>query len=529
MKTYNLVRGLEENKFFCFNLVETNGHQFIQKSLKSEYYYLKKEFVDFEKMIQASNLVGLPEIMEVTEIECDSIFSIIEKVEGKSLAEIVNEKKESIEDILFYLIDIVNFLKTMKNESIGICDISYNDVIVTEFAGIEVHNLLSEAFLQELDVKNNIEDLISNVMFGFPQDSIKSKLNVISDPVLEEIQRLLEQLEGGEIVDGKLDYVYDFLSELVYNLGLSKDQNSFIVSASKEVLDQKVPEKTKSSSNLFFREIIILIIIIVGYFLYNHLSEQERIVKTRNVKGSAVPSTSVRKESRKQSPGKAKKGKSEYQKPEMILVKGGSFMMGYDKSGNKDEKPAHEVVVQDYYMGKYEVTVDDYKYFVEDVDYVTEIEKIGVTWGYVKGQIDLATGYSWSNTGFKQDGKHPVVCINWYDVLEYCNWLSRAEGLNEYYKINRKKIDKNNLGGFDTKKWTVTINKKSNGYRLPTEAEWEFAARSGGKDLMWSGCNKRSLVPKYGNVADSSSKLDVTDKDLDDGFEFTAKAGSFRS
>ncbi|MCK5683698.1 formylglycine-generating enzyme family protein [bacterium] len=511
MKTFSLVRCISENKFFCFNLVEKNNVFFEQKSLKPEYYYLKNEFIDFEKRLQAFEILGIPEIIEVSDIENNNIYSIRKKVDGKSLSDLVNEKKSSVEDFLFRLIDIVNFLRDLEGENLGIENLRYEDIFFTDTGEMGVRNLIPEAFFNDSDVRNNVENLISYTMFGYIQDSINYKLTVITDPVLEEIQRLLEQLKSGDIEDRRLDYICDYLAELVYNNGLTIEKN---MPERTPVIDfydnNKESDKKEGSSNLIIFGIIVLVLIIIGYNIYNHLKGQESLVKTPKSVNSIV------------------KIKSEFIKPEMIFVKGGSFMMGSDKSENKDEKPAHEVVVRDYYMGKYEVTVAEFKFFVKDQDYVTEIEKVGVTWGFVKGQIDLATGYSWLNTGFKQSGKRPVVCINWYDALEYCNWLSRQEGLVEYYKIDRKKRDKNNIGGFDTKKWTVVVNRKSDGYRLPTESEWEFAARARGKDVKWSECNDRSLIPQYGNIADSSSGLTVTEKDLNDGIEFTAKVGSFK-
>ncbi|MBQ5403042.1 MAG: SUMF1/EgtB/PvdO family nonheme iron enzyme [Bacteroidales bacterium] len=156
------------------------------------------------------------------------------------------------------------------------------------------------------------------------------------------------------------------------------------------------------------------------------------------------------------------------EKPEMVSINGGSFWMGNDYTfntyGASDEAPEHKVDIASFKMSKTEVTFELFDRFCD------------------------ATGYAKPNDGNKGRGKLPVYNVSWEAAIMFCNWLSKTEHLDRYYEIKR-----------DSTSFSVTINENSKGYRLPTEAEWEYAARGGAnaETFSYAGSNKPEEVAWY--------------------------------
>ena len=164
-------------------------------------------------------------------------------------------------------------------------------------------------------------------------------------------------------------------------------------------------------------------------------------------------------------------------RPDMVIIRGGTFTMGCT-SEQRDcrdaEKPAHEVTVSDFYLGRYAVTVREFKAFVDATGYKTDAEKEGWSWVWT-GSWEKKEGLNWKhdangNIRPASEMNHPVLYVSWYDAVAYCNWLSEQQGLRKVYTIRGRE---------------VVADWSANGYRLPTEAEWEYAARGGGKSVLF--------------------------------------------
>ena len=140
-----------------------------------------------------------------------------------------------------------------------------------------------------------------------------------------------------------------------------------------------------------------------------------------------------------------------------VYVPAGTFMMGspLDEKGRGVDESLHQVsLTKGFYMQTTEVTVGQWRRFVKETGYRSLAETDGGTWIWNGTEWEKMAGFYWDNPSFHQNDCHPVKCVSWYDTKAFIGWISQKEDVD---------------------------------YRLPTEAQWEYACRAGGTNAFYSG------------------------------------------
>ena len=186
---------------------------------------------------------------------------------------------------------------------------------------------------------------------------------------------------------------------------------------------------------------------------------------------------------------------------DFVRIPAGKFQTGsaVGQNGRLADEDLHPVeITRPFFLGKYEVTRGQFAAFVNETGYRAEAETGG--WGYngATGKIEgRSPAYTWRSSGFAQTDDYPVVDVTWNDADAFCRWLEKRLGRP---------------------------------VRLPTEAEWEYAARAGSVSMYSSGNDPAALV-KIGNVADATARRQFEDWDdtlaVEDGYVFAAPVGQF--
>lgn len=187
-------------------------------------------------------------------------------------------------------------------------------------------------------------------------------------------------------------------------------------------------------------------------------------------------------------------------KMEFVLVKAGEFEMG-SGDGSEEQKPAHKVrISKPFYIGKYDVTVAQFRRFADTAKYRTECEKDGDkgAQSIKDGKWQELSGVNWRAPGFEQTPEHPVVLVSWNDAQAFATWLSKLSGREVH---------------------------------LPTEAQWEYAAR-GPQGLKFPWGNNWDGTKA--NHADRTLKNAGINKEIEeniesDGYAYTSPVGEYKN
>ncbi len=165
--------------------------------------------------------------------------------------------------------------------------------------------------------------------------------------------------------------------------------------------------------------------------------------------------------------------------PKTVTIPSGCYQMGshlFDSNRNKNET-LHRVCIKRFQMAVHEVTVAEFKSFIKATNYITDAEidfQAPGCWSYDASQKTIWGWQPWANwkkpIKITLNDNDPVTCVNFYDIVQYINWLNKTTGYT---------------------------------YRLPTEAEWEYAARAGSSNIYFWG-NNPDLSCRYANTADLS-------------------------
>ncbi len=200
----------------------------------------------------------------------------------------------------------------------------------------------------------------------------------------------------------------------------------------------------------------------------------------------------------------------------LAVIPAGEFFMGstplqihqvrrsdlsFRKDWEREEQPQHHVQIsRPFLLGAHEVTRGQFREFVRSTRYITDAQrdaKGGMGFDAATGEFKQSPQFNWENTGFVQSDDHPVVNVSWNDAVAFCQWLSRKEKI---------------------------------AYRLPSEAEWEYACRAGTTTLYSYGDDSEGLSA-VANVSDASAREKFSSWSGirgADGHVFTAPVGAFQ-
>lgn len=391
------------------------------KIISSQFYKDKNILDSLSKEAQLLYRINHPNVVRFFDIHLSGSIKYIdmEFISGENLSEMQRkypDKRVPENEIVLIAVQIAEALKEAHSKSILHKDIKPQNIMITNTKQIKIMDFGISEVLRSKSSSASLDYFAGTPPYVAPESHMGKSIGKQSD--IWSYGVLLYQLLFGELpFKGKSS------DEILHEILNRKDIESFLTNSK----NGKIAE-------------------IISYCLRVDLNERIRsfseILKILKRGNETNKNNSVNVSDNR------------FLEKDFIFIKSGKFMMGDNLGiGDSDELPCHDVELNSFVISKYPVLFKEFDSYCKSVNIKTPDDE-----------------------GWGRENR-PVINISWYEAVEFCNWKSRQSGCSACYNINKKIHDPKNLNKYDELKWSIKCDFNANGYRLPTEAEWEFAAK----------------------------------------------------
>jgi formylglycine-generating enzyme required for sulfatase activity len=433
-----------------------------------------KALIDLsQKLPDHPNIVDLKDI----QLEQEPYWLAFEKVEGGTLQSLMQAKQLTVQESLELFIPIVEAMALVHQAGIIHRDLKPVNILLTsknvpKIADFGIGKIMAEQTASTQQTKS----LFTAMGYGTPDYMSPEQKMLLPAHFSDDVyslgvifwQMLSHTLQAPNYLRDSLENLN--ISEHLKNLliqCIEKPRTKRIQNAGELLQRLKTGNPPTKKSSVFVYIAISVVVAVVGFLFINKEKPKdippppppvvEKVappvappkVEEKVVKQPDPPKVEkvVEKPVVKPTPQVGETFKDCSDCPDMVVLVGGTFKMGDNSSKYDDEKPIHEVEIKPFAIGKFEVTLGEFKAFVNATNYSVKT----VSW------------CNWDSGKFAENDRQPVQCVSWEDATKYAEWLSK---------------------------------KTAKKYRLPTEAEWEYAARAN-TSTKWSFGDNESDLKEY--------------------------------